>query len=154
MEVGATAPSFELAGTPGELVELEDYLGRTKIVLLFYPLAFSGVCTTELCTVRDRWAEFEDLDAAVFGISVDSPFATTAFRAAESIPFPLLSDFNREVSRRWDVLYDEFFGMQGVSKRAVFVIGTDGIVAYAWVTEDADVEPDYDAVKAAVDAAP
>lgn len=123
------------------------------MVLLFFPLAFSAVCTAELCAIRDRWAAFEDLDARVFGISVDSPFVTDRFRRERELPFPLLSDFNRRVSRRYGVLYDDWYGLEGVSKRAVFVIGSDGRVRWAWVTEDADVEPDYDAIREALEAA-
>lgn len=123
-------------------------------MLLFFPLAYSSVCTTELCTIRDRWGEFAALDTRVFGISVDSPFVTARFRRDERVPFPLLSDFNREASRAYGVLYDDFYGLEGVSKRAVFVIGTDGIVHMAWVSEDADVEPDYDAIREALRTAP
>lgn len=153
IQIGDPAPTFKLPFQPGEFVDLEDHLGESKIVLLFFPLAFSGVCTTELCTVRDRWDEFEGIDATVFGISVDSPFVTSRFREMENIPFPLLSDFNREVSSAWDVLYEEFFGLKGVSKRAAFVIDREGNVAYTWVSEDSGIEPDYDAVRDAVEAA-
>ena len=153
IEIGDPAFPFKLPYQPGEFVDLEDHLGESKIVLLFFPLAFSGVCTTELRAVRDRWAEFADLDAAVFGISVDSPFVTAKFREVEGIPFPLLSDFNRDASEAWDVLYEEFFGLHGVSKRAAFVIDSEGRVTYKWVSEDSNVEPDYEALRAALAAA-
>lgn len=154
VSVGDTAAPFALPYEAGGTVDLADSLGRERIVLLFFPFAFTSVCTTEMCRFRDDWASFADLDAAVFAISVDSPFTTSRFRAEENIPFPILSDFNRTVSRAWGVLYDEFVGFHGVSKRAAFVIGRDGKVAYAWVTEDAGVEPDYEAVRRAVADAP
>lgn len=152
--VGDSAPSFELQHRPGETIDLGDHLGREKVVLLFFPLAFSAVCTAELCTVRDRWNALSGLDAVVLGISVDSPFVTDRFRQAEEIPFPLLSDFNAEAASAWGVLYDEFYGLRNVAKRAAFVVGTDGLVSYAWVTEDADVLPDYDELLAAIADAP
>ena len=151
---GDRAPTFELACEPGVVIDLADHLGQDKIVLLFYPLAFSGVCTTELCTIRDRWPEFEDLDAHVFGISVDSPFVTRRYRESEGLPFPLLSDFNKDVSAEYGVLEAEAYGLQGISKRSAFVIGTDGVVVYAWVAEDSGLEPDYDAIEMALTAAP
>lgn len=112
------------------------------------------MCTAELCAFRDRWDAFAALDARVFGISVDSPFVTERFRRDEGLPFPLLSDFNRDASRAYGVLYDDYFGLKGVAKRAVFVIGTDGVVHWVWVTEDSGVEPDYDAIREAVRTAP
>ncbi|MDX1396202.1 MAG: peroxiredoxin [Gemmatimonadota bacterium] len=150
---GDPAPTFALPAAPGEVHDLDDYLGGRKVVLLFYPLAFSGVCTTELCTIRDSWPTFEEEDAAVFGISIDSLFVTRAFREAERLPFPLLSDFNKDVAEAYGVLETNAFGMVGVAKRSVFVIGTDAKVAYAWVADDDSVEPDYDEVRAALAAA-
>lgn len=113
------------------------------------------MCTSELCAIRDRlYDDLDALDARVFGISIDSPFVTERFRHDERLPFPLLSDFNRVASRAYGVLYDDFFGLEEVSKRAVFVIGTDGLVHMAWVSEDADIEPDYEALREAVATAP
>lgn len=154
ISVGDHVEAFALPFEPGGTIDLADHLGSEPIVLLFFPLAFSSVCTAELCRFRDDWDAFAALDAAVFGISVDSPFVTQRFRAEENLPFPILSDFNRAVSRDWGVLYEEVMGLRGVSKRAAFVIGRDGRVAYAWVTEDAHVEPDYDEVRQAVADAP
>ncbi len=154
MSIGDRATPFTLPYEAGSTIDLADYLGRDRIVLLFFPLAFTSVCTAEMCRVRDEWSAYASLDAAVFGISVDSPFVTSRFRAEEGIPFPILSDFNRTVSRDWGVLYEEFHGFRGVSKRSAFVIGRDGKVAYAWVSEDASVEPDYEALLQAVAGAP
>ena len=151
---GDSALSFTLPRGPGEIVDLDEALGREKIVLLFFPLAFSSVCTAELGRVRDDWEAWQGLGARVFGISVDSPFVNRRFREELALPFPLLSDFNRTVSAAWGVLYEEFYGLRGVTKRAAFVIGRDRRIAWAWIAENADLEPDYDQLLAAVAAAP
>jgi peroxiredoxin len=151
---GDTAPAFVLAAGPGEMVDLSDHLGRDRIVLLFYPLAFSGVCTAELCEIRDSWDEFEALEATVLGVSIDSLFVTRRFREIEGLPFLLLSDFNKDVCRAYGVLETNAFGMIGIAKRSVFVIGTDGLVTYAWIADDDGVEPDYADIKRALAEAP
>ena len=150
VSVGDRVAPFSLPYEAGGAIDLADHLGRERIVLLFFPFAFTSVCTAELCRFRDDWQAFAALDTAVFGISVDSPFVTSRFRAEEDIPFPIMSDFNRSVSRDWGVLYEEILGFRGVAKRAAFVIGRDGRVAYAWVSEDPLVEPDYEEVRQAV----
>lgn len=151
---GEAAPAFALPARPRERVDVGEHLGREKVVLLFFPLAFSSTCTAEVCRVRDDWESWRGLGARVFGITVDSPFVTDRFREAERLPFPVLSDFNREVAGRYGVLYDELLGLRGVPKRAVFVIGRDGRVAYRWVSENAGVEPPYEEVRDAVARAP
>jgi peroxiredoxin len=150
---GEQAPGFELPSRPGEKVDVSQHVGREKVVLLFFPLAFSPTCTKEMCVLRDSWSEWENLGAKVFGISVDSPFVTERFRQAENLPFPILSDFNKEVSRMYGVLYEDFRGLRGVSKRAAFVIGRDGTIVYDWVSEDASRQPEYDQLKNALTAA-
>ena len=100
--------------------------------------------------MRDTWREWEGLDAQVLGISVDSPFVTDRFRDQENIPFPILSDFNKEVSARYGVLHEDLKGLKGVAKRSAFVIGTDGKVAYAWVSEDPRVQVPFEEVRAAL----
>lgn len=147
---GDVAPGFSLPMAPGEEVDLDDVLGREPVVLLFFPLAFSPICTTELCTFARLWEELQDTGVRVFALSVDSPFVTARFREEEGIPFPVLSDFNREVSEKYGVLYEELLGLHQVAKRSVFVVDAGGTVIYRWVTEDPGVEPDYDAVRAAV----
>lgn len=154
VEEGDRAPGFALPAGPGEEVDLGELFGRERVVLAFFPLAFSPVCTTELCTFADLWDQISGLDARVFGISVDSPFVNARFREEEEIPFPLLSDFNREVTPAWGVLHENLMGLEDVAKRSVFVVGADGRVAYRWVTDDPGVEPDYDEVRAALEAAP
>lgn len=150
LTVGDPAPSFALPAAPGEPVDLGEWIGRRPVVLLFFPLAFSSVCTEELCTVRDDWTAWEDLDAEVYGISADSPFVTRRFREELGLPFPLLSDFNHEVGAAYGVLYEDYFGLKGVTRRAAFVVGADGTIAYSWVGERDDVLPDFDAIRAVV----
>lgn len=147
---GDLAPSFALPEAPGTEVDVGALIGREKLVLLFFPLAFSRVCTAEMRGVADRVEELEGNGARVFAISVDSPFVTRKFREEEDLPFPVLSDFNRVASTRYDVLYGEFHGLEGVAKRSVFVVDSEGRIVYRWVSDDAGVEPDYGAVAAAV----
>lgn len=144
---GDRAPGFELPAAPGEVVDVGEPIGRETVVLLFFPLAFSPVCTREMRTVRESWDEWEAMGARVFGISVDSPFVTAKFREEERLPFPVLSDFNREVAREYGVLHENLFGLREVAKRAAFVIGPDGTIDYAWVSDDPGREPDYDALR-------
>ena len=150
---GDRAPAFRLPQAPGDFVDLGDHIGRDKVVLLFFPLAFSSVCTAELCRVSSDWIEWDELDARVFGISVDSPFVAKRFREEEGIGFPLLSDFNKTVAAEYGVLYEDYFGLEGVAKRSAFVIDRSGTVVYDWISEDSAVEPDYEAIKRAVEAA-
>jgi peroxiredoxin len=147
---GDSAPGFALPAAPGEVVDVGARIGERPIVLLFFPLAFSSVCTEEMCAVRDEWRAWTELEADVFGISVDSPFVTRRFREELGLPFPLLSDFNHDVGAAYGVLYEDYFGLRGVARRAAFVVGTDGRIAYAWVSERDDVLPDFGEVKAAV----
>ena len=149
IRIGDKAPAFTLPSKPGNPVDVGAHLGRDTVVLLFFPLAFSSVCTAELCHFRDSWKQWEGLNAKVFGISVDSPFVTDRFREAEKLPFPVLSDFNKDASRLYGVLHEDLMGLKGVSKRSAFVIGKDGLVKYAWVTEDPKVQVKFDEIKAA-----
>jgi peroxiredoxin len=115
---------------------------------LFFPLAFTGVCTTELCSVRDNMAVYGNLNAEVLAISVDSPFTLDRFKQEQNFNFPLLSDFNREVSRSYGALYENFvFGMRGVSKRSAFVVDKEGVVRYAEVLESAGDLPNFAAIQ-------
>lgn len=148
---GDKAIGFTLPAKPGETVDLTQHLGRDKIVLLFFPLAFSPVCTKEMCGIRDSWSEWETLEAKVFGISVDSPFVTDRFRTEMKIPFPILSDFNKDVSAQYGALHGEIMGLKGVAKRAAFVIDPAGTVIYDWVSDDPSVMPDFEKIKAALE---
>ncbi|NJB86587.1 peroxiredoxin [Lewinella marina] len=148
LKIGDKAPAFQLYSDSRSLVRLEDYSG-SPLVLLFFPLAFSSVCTQELCTVRDALPDYGKLDAAVAAVSVDSLYTLAQFKAGQGLNFPLLSDFNKEVSRQYGCLYDTYaFDMHGVSKRAAFVLDGEGIVRYAEVLESAGKQPDYSAIRA------
>ena len=149
--VGQKAPNFTLHDTNKQPISLSDFAGK-KIVLLFYPAAFSGVCDKEMCSFRDSIAHYSNLNAQVLGISVDGPWANKAFAEKNSVQFPLLSDYTRYVSAQYGGLVSGFGGLPGfdVAQRAVYVIDTSGKVTYAWVAEKPGIEPNYDEVKAAV----
>ena len=148
IKVGDKAPNFTLRTTDKSEISLEDYKGQ-NVVLLFFPLAFTGVCTTELCSMRDDIGTYEGLNAQILAVSVDSLFTLDKFREAEQYNFPLLSDFNKTVSRAYGALYEEFvLGMRGVSKRSAFVIDKEGVVQYAEVLESAGDLPNFETIKA------
>lgn len=151
LKKGDRAPAFTLYDTDKKPRSLSEFLGK-KIVLAFYPGAFTGVCTKEMCTFRDSLASLGSLNAQVVGISVDSPFANRAFAEQNKLTFPLLSDFSREVSKNYGGVYDDFSGLKSytASKRSVFVLDTGGIVQYAWITDNAGVEPPYAEVEKAL----
>lgn len=150
LKVGDKAPIFTLKQkTPEGLVDvsLGSNIGVRRTVLLFFPLAFTSVCTNELCSVSGNLEEYAGLDADVYAISVDSPFAQEAFAKASRITVPLLSDFNREVSSAYDVLFPELIGLKGVSKRAAFVIGRDGTIIYAESSDNPAKLPDFERIR-------
>ena len=149
LDVGAVAPDFELPLKLGDPpIRLADYQGEKPVVLLFFPLAFSSVCTTEMRTVAENYSTWQGLNAEVIGISVDSPFVNQKFADDCNAPFPIVSDFNKTASEAYGVLYEELGGLKGVSKRAAFVVGSDGRISYAWVTEDPAIMPDFDEIMA------
>jgi peroxiredoxin len=152
-EVGQKAPDFTLFDSAKQPTKLSDSKGK-NVVLAFYPGAFTGVCTTEMCTFRDRFDSFNSMNAQVVGVSVDGIFAQKAFSDANNLNFPLLSDFNRETVEAYGVALPNFAGMEGytASERAVFVIDKDGVIRFRWVGENPGVEPDYDEVQRQVDA--
>lgn len=151
---GDPAPPFSLPAAPGpDRVSLDELRAQGPVVVLFFPLAFSPTCTDEMCHLADDFGPWADLDAQVVGISVDSPWVNQRFARETGVPFPILSDFNREVAARYGVLYEEFYGMEGVSKRAAFVVDPAGRVTYAWVSEDAGRLPDFEAILEAVEGA-
>ncbi|MFO0894798.1 MAG: peroxiredoxin [Phycisphaerales bacterium] len=149
--VGSKATPFTLPSKPGSPVDLGSVFGHEKCVLLFFPLAFSSVCTEEMCHFRDDWSQWEKLGCRIFGISVDSPFVTDKFRELERIPFPILSDFNREVAAAWGALHDDLMGLKGVTRRAAFVIDAKGVVRYAKVNESPREQVDFAAIRKAVE---
>lgn len=150
LKVGDKAAAVKLSPEPKQWINLGDEIGKQKILLLFFPLAFSGVCTKEMCTMRDDWSKWSTLGVKVYGISVDSPFVNRKFAEDNKLPFPLMSDFNREAAQAYGVLMEDLIGLKNVSKRAAFVIGRDGKIAYAWEGENPGVEPNYEEVRKAV----
>jgi len=154
VDVGDRAPEFTLQDVDLKPRSLKDYVGKKKIVLAFFPLAFSPVCTNEMCSFRDSEQQLNGLDAQVIGISVDSPFTLKAFADRHGFKFPSLSDFNREVSRRYGVLHGEILGLRGVSKRSIFIVDKDGVIRYKWISEDPGKQPDYRAFNEALSKLP
>jgi peroxiredoxin len=153
-ELNQKAPDFTTKVCDGEKFEdftLTKELGKENIVLAFFPLAFSPVCTNEMCSFRDNLSQFSSLKARVYGISVDSPFVLNAFIKAHDLKFKLLTDFNREISQAYGVLHEDLMGLKGVSKRSVFVIDKQGVVRYKWVSEDPRQLPDLAAIRAALE---
>lgn len=149
--VGQAAPAFSLLGTDRKPVALADHRGK-KVVVAFFPAAFTGVCTKEMCTFRDSLATLNGLDAVVLAISVDAPFTNAAFAEKNALNFPVLSDYARAATQAYGVALPDFAGMPGytASKRAVFVVDADGVVIYEWVGPNPGVEPDYAAIQAAL----
>lgn len=152
LQVGDKAPDFKLLSTDLKDVSLSDYKGK-KLVVHFFPLAFTGVCTAQLCTMRDSFGYYQGMNADVVGISVDSPFTLAKFKEEQAYQFPLLSDFNKETSQAYDSFYQDFvLNLKGVSKRAAFVIDEEGKIIHSEVLEDAGNMPDFDAIKKVVEA--
>lgn len=145
LQVGDQAPDFKLKSTELKEVSLSDFAGK-KVVVHFFPLAFTGVCTTQLCTMRDNFGYYDGLNAQVLGVSVDSPFTLAKFKEEQAYQFPLLSDFNKETAAAYGALYEDFLGMKGIAKRAAFVVDEAGKIAYAEVLEDAGNLPDFAAI--------
>jgi peroxiredoxin len=146
LQAGQQAPDFNLKSNKMQDVKLSELRG-SKVLLLFVPLAFTGVCTKELCGMRDSLKEYEGLDCRVFGLSTDSPFALDAWAKEQGYQFPLLSDYNKETAREYGALYEDMMGFKGVCKRSAFVIDRQGIVRYAEVLADARNLPNFDAIK-------
>lgn len=150
---GVKAPDFQLKSkqSTGMVdIRLSDNFGKHPTVLIFFPFAFSSICESELCSLRDSLKDFESLDAAVYGISVDHPHSQGAFAQQNKLTFPLLSDFNKEVSQAYDVYYENLGGFKGVSKRSAFVVAKDGTILFSSSSDDPTVLPDFGAVKAAL----
>lgn len=145
--VGSIAPDFTLKNSDGQDVSLSSFKGQKNVVILFFPLAFTGVCTTELCLTRDSLAIYNSLNAEVLAISVDSFFTLKQFKEANQLNFNLLSDFNKDTAKAYGALYDEFFGMHGVAKRSAFVVDKEGIIRYAEVLDDAKDLPNFNAIQ-------
>lgn len=146
LKVGQPAPDFTLYDESKNKFILSEQRGH-NILLLFFPLAFTSTCTAELCSMRDNLKIYEHLDANPFGISVDSLHSLRKFKEEQGLNFPLLSDFNKEVSTLYGTIYETFgYGMKGVSKRSAFLIDKKGIIQYAEVLENASLQPDFEAI--------
>ena len=156
LAVGTKAPDFTLprkTADGAEQIKLSDGFGKGNTLLLFFPMAFTGTCTTEMCGISNGLREYKELNATVYGISGDNPFAQEVWAQKESITVPLLSDYEHEVTKSYDVAYESFLPqmnlpMGGVSKRSVFIIDRDGVIQYAESKDDARELPDFDKIKA------
>ena len=147
LNIGDTAPDFSLRASDKSQIHLKDQRGK-NVVLLFFPLAFTGVCTKELCMMRDSLSDYEQLDAQILAVSVDSLYTLQKWKEEQGFNFPLLSDFNKTVSKKYDTLYKTFvFEMKGVAKRSAFVIDREGVIRYAEVLENAGEIPNFEAIK-------
>lgn len=153
LEVGTQAPDFTLKTKTADGLEdvtLSDNFAKGNTILLFFPLSFAPPCTNEMCSMRDSIQEFNDLNANVIGVSVDSPFTQEAFAQKNELNFTLVSDFNKETAAAYDVLYEDLLGLRGVAKRSVFIIDSEGVIQYSTSNDDPMVLPDFEAVKAAL----
>lgn len=150
LKIGDIAPDFTLINSETKEVSLSSFRGK-KVILHFFPAAFTGVCTTQLCTVRDAIHMYENESATVLAISVDLPFTLAKFKEDQKLNFTLLSDFNKEVSRSYGAIYEDWIlGLKGVSKRAAFVIDEEGKISYAEVLENAGELPNFEHINAAL----
>ena len=151
VRVGDKAPEFTLIDGDRKPRSLSEFLGK-KTVLAFFPGAFTGVCTKEMCALRDSMSRFNELNAQVVGISVDAPFSNKAFATQNNLQFPILSDYSRAAVKAYGIVLDNFAGLTGYSaaKRSVFVLDKDGVIRYVWITDNPGVEPAYDEVSKAL----
>ena len=150
VDVGAKAPDFTLPNQDREPVTLSEQVKKGPVVLAFFPAAFSGVCTKEMCTFRDSMAELNKVSGSVLGVSTDTFFSLKAWGDQQKFTFPLLSDYNKDVIRKYGVVNPDMVGLKDISKRAVFVIGRDGTVKHREVLDDARNEPDYSKINQAI----
>jgi peroxiredoxin len=153
LQIGNTAPNFTLHTSINETISLSDFAGEKVVLILFFPQAFTGVCTKELCAIRDEISRYQTDNAQVLGISVDSVFTLAKFKEEQQLNFPLLSDFNKEVSTAYHSIYESFTGMnmKGVSKRSAFLVDKAGVVQYAEVLESAGDIPNFEAINECID---
>ena len=156
LKIGDKAPDFELttkASDGPKKLRLSNNFGKKNTVLLFFPMAFTGVCTREMCAVSAGLNQYASLNADVWGISGDNPFAQEAWAQKEKITVPLLSDYEHKIARLYGIAYDSFLpqrnlGMGGVAKRSAFVVDKEGVIRYAEVNDDPGNLPNYNAIKA------
>ena len=151
ISVGAKAPNFTLVDSDKKERSLSEFLGK-KTVLAFFPGAFTGVCTKEMCQLRDSMASLNSMNAQVVGIDVDAPFSNKAFADANKLTFPILSDYARTAISAYGIVHDGFAGLKGYTAayRSIFVLDKAGVVKYVWVTENPGVEPPYEEITKAL----
>lgn len=150
LQVGTTAPDFKLFNTDKKEVALGDFKGK-NLIIHFFPAAFTGVCSAQMCNSRDELSFYNSLNADVVGLSVDMPFSLAEFKAKNNLNFDLLSDFNKEMIRAYDMVQEQFaLGMRNVAKRGVVVVDKNGKVAYVEVTANPGVQVNFDALKEAL----
>ena len=151
VRVGDKAPDFTLVDTDKKPLSLSEFSGK-KTVLVFFPGAFTGVCTKEMCTFRDSMSRFNEVNAQIVGICVDAPFSNKAFATQNNLQFPILSDYSRSTVKAYGILLDDFAGLKGytAAKRSVFILDKGGVIRYAWVSDNPGVEPNYDEVSKAL----
>ena len=149
-DVGSKAPDFALVNGERETVKLKDAIASGNVVLAFFPGAFSGVCTKEMCTLRDSMSQLNGLGAKVYGISTDTFFTLKAWGEQQKLGFPLLSDYNKEAIKAFDVVNPDMVGLKNIAKRAVIVIDKGGTIRYREALDDARNEPDYGKLKDAL----
>ena len=146
LQIGEKAPGFSLVSSEKKEVKLSDYKGQ-NVLILFFPFAFSGTCTKELCQLRDDIAIYEKLSATILAISVDSPHTLNKFKELNQLPFLLLSDFNKIACRTYDCMHEEFsLGLKGVAKRSAFIIDKEGMLRYEEILENPSSLPNFDAI--------
>ncbi len=151
LQIGTKAPDFKLFNTDKKEVSLSDFAGKT-LIIHFFPAAFTGVCTEQMCSSRDDLASYNDLNAAIVGVSVDMPFTLGVFKEKNGINFDLLSDFNKTLIHDYDMYLENFaLGLKGVAKRGVAVVDKNGVVQYTETTENPGVQVNFDALKEAVE---
>jgi peroxiredoxin len=152
VQIGQPAPNFKLVDINKNEVTLDQFKGK-HLVLFFFPMAWTGVCSKEMCTVQEDFNTYAGLGAQVIGVSVDSHFALKRFKEDNNIEYPLLSDFNKQAIKDYDVVQESFAGVYAnTSRRATFVIDKDGVLRYAQVLPSPGDFPDMEAIKAAVKA--
>ncbi len=155
IKVGEYAPDFTLPDVDKKPRSLKEFLGK-KVVLAFFVGAFTSTCTKEVCTFRDSMARLVDLNAQVVGVAVTDPFSNKAFSEKNRLPFPVLSDYNRQVIKQWGLELPDFAGLKGytVAKRSIFILDETGTVRFVWISEDPSVEPNYEEIQKVLEQIP
>jgi len=155
VKIGDKAPDFTLPDVDTTPRSLHEFLGK-KVILVFYVSAFTATCTKEVCNFRDSTDRYTDLDAQVIGVSVNDPFSNKEFKEKNRLPYPILSDYKRDVIKKYGLESAEFAGLNGyvVAKRSIFVIDQKGVIRYMWITENPAIEPNYEQIQQELTKAP